>query len=774
MARESKQDRISRVHSEALTEFNDISTALWNERQLNREDRRFAIIPGAMYEGPLGEMFANRPRMEINKILKAGVRITSEYRNNQMDVRFESKDGTDAGKLAITCEGLYRADEANSGAQEAFLNAFDEALYGGFGAVRLRNVMEDELDPENENQRILIEPIVDADISVYFDLDAKRQDKRDATRCFVIYSMTRAAYKAKYGIDPSSWPRNTQANTFNWVEGDFVYLAEYYRVEISKETVREYTLFGGMTREIIVEDTDDDEIVTLEATSDPALTTERKRKTRVVHKYLMDGQRIIEDYGIIAGKNIPIVPVYGIRAFIDGIERCQGIVRVAKDPARLKNMQVSRLAEIASLSVYEKPIFTPQQMAGHELGWSRDNIDNNSVMYVNPTFDAQGNPMPVGPIGYTKPPSLPPALAAILQATEIDLQDILGSNQSQEKMVSNISGKAVELIQQRIDQGAYLYIQNMSQAIRRCGEIWLGMACDVYVDRERKMKTLDQTGKASFVDMSEKEMINGKMEYAHDISRAKLDVVVSAGPATSSKRQTTVRDLLSLIAITEDPTEKKNLMAMAMQNMEGEGIEDMRDYYRKYLVMSGIIKPTEEEQKEMAQAQQEQAKPDPQAEYLLANAQKALADAERSKADAAKTMQELSPEAQIIKQQMEREKAAMELQQKQEEIDFQLGQQGFEREKIRLDIERQVLELQARRIELEHQLQIEAMKAQAQIENRPKAVDNSALESVNAQIAALADKLGGDRTQPIVIQSGGSKFEIVRTPKGYAGSVKPE
>jgi hypothetical protein len=35
--------------------------------------------------------------------------------------------------------------------------------------------------------------------------------------------------------------------------------------------------------------------------------------------------------------------VYGKRWFVDNIERCMGHVRLAKDPQRLKNMQLSKL-----------------------------------------------------------------------------------------------------------------------------------------------------------------------------------------------------------------------------------------------------------------------------------------------------------------------------------------------------------------------------------------------------------------------------------------------
>jgi hypothetical protein len=77
----------------------------------------------------------------------------------------------------------------------------------------------------------------------------------------------------------------------------------------------------------------------------------------------MDGRQVLEDCGRIAGKHIPIVPFYGRRWYVDGIERFMGHVRLAKDPQRIKNMQLSKLAEISAQSSTEKPIFTPEQIA---------------------------------------------------------------------------------------------------------------------------------------------------------------------------------------------------------------------------------------------------------------------------------------------------------------------------------------------------------------------------------------------------------------------------
>jgi len=84
--------------------------------------------------------------------------------------------------------------------------------------------------------------------------------------------------------------------------------------------------------------------------------------------------------------------------------------------------------------------------------------------------------------------------------------------------------------------------------------------------------------------------------------------------------------------ITQDPETLQVLGAMAMMNMEGEGISEVRDYFRHKLIKMGVVKPTDEELKEL-QAEQANTPPDPNAEFLAASADQAAAQAVKARAD---------------------------------------------------------------------------------------------------------------------------------------------
>ena len=92
-----------------------------------------------------------------------------------------------------------------------------------------------------------------------------------------------------------------------------------------------------------------------------------------------------------------------------------------------------------------------------------------------------------------------------------------------------------------------------------------------------------------------------------------------------------------MLAITSDPETQQVLQAMAMMNMEGEGISEVRDFFRQKLVRMGVVKPTEEEAQALMAAMQGQPG-DPNALFLAAAAEEASAKAAKARADVVATV----------------------------------------------------------------------------------------------------------------------------------------
>lgn len=646
MGRRSNSEKLRETHKRLMREFDRAYESQWADRKLSIRDREFCFLAGSQWSEQDSRQFENRPKVEINKVNLSVTRIYNEYRNSRVTVDFVPKPGADE-RNADVCDGLYRADEQDSFAQEAYDNAFEEAVSGGRGAWRYRAIYDDEEEEDETRQRIAIEPIFEADRNVWWGVESRRQDKSDAKRCWVITGLTREAYEEEYGEEaPASFPTMDSGSSFAWTTPDLVYIAEAYEIEKVKETVRVFLDVLGETEE---------EHAQSEFEADPDLedflaatgwreVRQVDRKRRKVHKYIIDGQRVIEDQGYIAGKHIPIVQVFGKRLFFRGAEHAMGHARHAVDPQRIKNMQVSAMLEAANRSAVSKPVLDQEEIEGFYEEWRTDNVNQYPLLRKNTLRDLSGNPI-VKPLEYTQPPAVAPAMAALLQITETDLQDILGRQQEGEALLSNQSGKAVELVQQRLDMLPFIYTSNFAKGLRRGGEIWLSMARELYVEQGRTMRSIGKANDAEMIELKKpmKDRKSGEVYLHADLSKASFDVVSDVGPSSSSAKAAAVRALVDLMQVVPDPETQSLLGWSAVQNVEGEGIADVKKYARKKLLAMGIVEPTEEEAQEMqAAAAAQQQTPDPQAILMMSAAQQAEAEAAKARADTVLTVAKAS------------------------------------------------------------------------------------------------------------------------------------
>lgn len=663
---ETKEQRLRKVHDRAMERFDRCYSSQMEIRLRCVQDRRFAFVEGAQFEGDLGEQFENRPRFEINKLQQSIIRLISEYRNNRVSVDFRPADLDTSDETAEFLDGLYRGDEQDSAAQEAYDTAFEEGVTGGMGAWRLVNQYEnDDADDEgaedDDRRRICIEPIPDADNSVFFDIDAKRYDKRDATFAFVVSGMQAPAWEDLSGevasVVVSEWQKRrkaagsitsfdkvTRMTAYDWYTPDVIYVSEYFELEEIPEVVNFYeNPLSGETQKLKPKRMEKDDFEQAEAdllAQGFRLVRTKKLKRRVVHKYLIDGNKVLEDCGVIAGKYIPIVPFYAKRQFVDNIERIQGHIRLGTDLQRLYNMVLSMLGELTTYSWVEKPVLTPGQIAGHEETWALDPVKRFPYLVVNPTIAPDGSDLGVPALQYTKAPNIPPALAALLQLIGVDLKEILNTGSDQQQVVSNISAKAVELIQNRLDMQTFIYMDNFKKSMKRSGEIWLSMAQDLYDEEERPMRIVNEDGTDDIVKLREKSLDKkGAVVMANDPGSGNFKVIADVGPSYTTRRDGTVRAVTGMLQFVQDPADQAVLTSVAVKNMEGEGLEPVKKYFRGKLLALGLEKPTDQEQEEMAASQQAQP-PDAQQVFLLAEAQKSAALAEKAQADAQKALAE--------------------------------------------------------------------------------------------------------------------------------------
>lgn len=642
-----KSDRLKKVHEDALRRLDlvtedegvDTTASQLGVRARSVAMRRFVNIPGAQWDWDVNGDFRNRIRMEVNKVALACTRIKNEYRNNRVEAKFLPSDGSDADDLADQCAGRFRADTASVVGRGARDTMLDEMVDGGFGAVRLR------VDDEYEGKPyICLEPINDAALSVYFDPNSTMEDKSDARWCVVITAMTREAYEAEYGETHADVGDPVYSPRYAWETVKDRKVAEYFVVEDHKQTVLVFEGIDGKTIEEIPEDEiDDDLMAEMEAQGYTQLDPIKEEVCRVV-KYVISGSGVLEDRVVIPGKSIPVVPAYAHRTVIEGKEYWHGHPTQAMDAQILLNLQVSMYAYIAAKTGgaegRSRPVVLAEQVLPFQKYW--DGSEDYSFLPVATVRNAAGDPQPMGPLAYTQPMQIPPAVEALAAVADINLKETLGNPENAEQIEPNTSGKAISLIQGRIDMQTFGYIDAMAKAERRIAEVWLGMAAEVYSEYGRKLKIVDEDDNRASVEVGKPigfDKNTGKIKREFDLSQAEFDIEVEVGPTSSSKRAAVVNTLGQLVGQIADPQTQQVISHQILMNIEGEGMGEIREWSRMQLVRMGVVQPNEEEKKMLAEEQQGQ-QPDPQTMLAGAMAQEATAKAQKAEADTGRAVAE--------------------------------------------------------------------------------------------------------------------------------------
>lgn len=638
------------VLARALARYDAIAEAQAEVRAQSLAARRFVTIPGAQWDDEWGDSFPDAVKMEVNKVGRGVEKIERDYRENRIVPDFRPDGKLADSDTADTLDGLHRADSYRYKSQQARDNAVFEAIAGGFGAYRLTTEWDDESDPQNDALRINPAALItDADQSVFFDLNAKLYDKSDARFAFVRVSMTRAAFEEEFEEATAvDWPETRLARAQDWFTPDTVAVAEYYEIEEAKDTlwILTYTLSGEQKR-LWASELADGELAALKR--DGWQASKQRRKRCRVHKYILSGAEILEDCGLIAGERIPIVPVYGKRYFVDGVERWKGHVQDKMDPQRLYNANISRLAETAMIAPREVPIFAAEQMdPAIDALWSQANSKRYPYLLVNPLIDpATGQIISAGPIGSVKPADVPPTTAALIQIANNDLleEQVDGA----EQVKANTSAEAMDIAATRIDAKSGIYLDNIRQSVQCEGEIYFGMAREVYAEEGREIETMTEDGDDGVAVLkSLKTDPTGDARVINDFTNARYKVIVSVSEATATRRDKTVRSMLRTAEVANaagDAELAQAAILTAILNQDGEGINEFQEFSRRRALAIGLVKPTEEEAQAAAEAEQAPI-PDPMADLANAQAKDFLASAEKKLAEVpltrAKTLETLA------------------------------------------------------------------------------------------------------------------------------------
>jgi hypothetical protein len=595
-------------------------------------------------------------RGQFDVLRKAGRQIMADLRANPVQVNFVPKSESREDGADIL-DGLYLTDDRANTSLEAYDNATGEAVVCGVGAWELYTAYASNRAGV-DHQIICRRPIYEANNNCFWDPNAKRLDKSDATYVSILNAYSPDGYKelveelcnesSEDGIketrserkkreriearNPSSFASPEQSYAFPWTGSgnDIVYVVSFYHRRKIKDKV--ITFSDPLGQPLTLRESDLESVMDELIDDGYTIQSEREITRWEVRKYIASGDRILNgkmgkngerEGEVIAGENIPVVPTYGERAFIEGEEHYEGITRLAKDPQRLRNFQLSYLADIVSRSPRPKPIFSPEQIQGFEFMYEENGADSNYPYLLQNRLAGDGQPLPIGPVAVMPEQTIPQALMASIELSRQAVEDVANPGLPQDIADPDLSGKAVNALTNRLDQQSIVYQQNLKHAKRRDAEIYASMAVEVYdAPREVTLTSADgSTKKVKIMEMVQ-DSKTGELVALNDLTNTEYDVYADIGPSYASKKEQTIEQLTAMATSLAqvDPMMSKMLMLQTLTLVNGVDMEPVRKYARKQLILAGIFEPETEEEEAMLQEAKSQ-QPPPDANMVLAQAE---------------------------------------------------------------------------------------------------------------------------------------------------------
>ena len=607
-------------------------------RQRCNEDMRFIGVDGGMWEGFLEETYSEenkRVMLEIDITSEDVMRFIGEWTLNRANVNFTPDDKSTTEEEAELLSGIYRSDfKDNDGQLSQDLAVFETAI-SGFGAFEMTPKFVDEEDPENENQEIVWTPINNAFNHVMFDENAVRVDKADANRVTKLTTFSRDAFEDKYpGKEPSDAyvPEKTH---FEWSTRDVIWVATRYEIRVESTDIQVWeNIELGQVKAFKEEDDMAEELKGLGWNK----VRERKMDLKTVWQSVFTGLEFLQEPKKIAGKFLPIIPMYGYRTYVDNKEHTHGLVRKKKDPQRTFNMGISKMAEASASSGESLPIFTRKQIEKLEAEW----VDQSAAYRViNDIMDGNGNPIVSGPVGYTPVNQLDPNTMAAMEIVSNVMQRQTG-NAPQDSVNPVASGKAIDALENRQNMSTQPIKDNIQQSIKHSGKVYRSMAGDVYTRTQMK-KVLGLNGQVKLEQLNSMSLDpSGNPIMINDLSKGRFGVDVELTPQYESQKRATVESIERVIEkLPENSQYFAPVLAMWMENITGIGLKPLKEFNRKLMLRQGLVEPDNDEEIQLLEQLSQQTDPQDElaaaaTEQQRAEAQNLLASSKNKEADTKK------------------------------------------------------------------------------------------------------------------------------------------
>jgi hypothetical protein len=486
-------------------------------------------------------MDAGRPCVSFDELSQYVNAIVNEVRANPRGVQFAPTGPGTSEQVADFYGDKMREIEYRSHANLAYTTAFESAVQGGYGFVRVTSeFMSDSVD----RQELVIKPVMDPN-TILPNWGFQRPDLSDMTRCFVLEKRSIAEFRQQF-------PR-AKVQSFEGYEKD-----ESYRGWLDEKNillVEDWRVTPTMVKLLLVQPPPvapppgtfgfrppqapapftirEDQWHTMPAGS----TVLRTREAMVpkVTQQLVNGVEVLSETSW-PGPFIPIAGCMGRVLYVDDAGMTNRLlmsaVQLALEPyMAFCFVATSEMEVIGTITknpywAYENQL-SPDQEA--EIAKSL----HEPVAVLKAKAVIEGLPGQLAPLPVRNPMALDLSGYAMLrEETRRSIQSAMATNflPTQAQGRNEKSGKALEKIDQARLKGSFHFVDHFEMMLRHVGCI-CEAAMDTIYDTEREVlvrKADDKTEQVWINSPSRKDALNLKGNYA---------VTVSSGPSVDSTRE---------------------------------------------------------------------------------------------------------------------------------------------------------------------------------------------------------------------------------------------
>jgi len=600
-----------------------------------------------------------RPALTVDQLSQFVHQVANDIRMNTPTINIIPA-GTEANiETANIFKGLIRNIEYISSADDAYDTASLNSIKCSIGFIRIDH---DYVNDKSFEQELLIKREVNP-LSILIDCDSTACDGRDMKHATILDSILVSEFKNQFkGKEPNSFG---ESDSKEKKDDEYVTIAEYFEFDETTKTI-------GINELGEVEDVIDGKVY----------KSTRTVKGKIVKRYKLSGSDVLEET-TFPGKYIPIVPVYGEEAWIDGKRNIFSLIRKSKQAQQMYNLWKSLETELLQKQPNAPIMVAEGQIEDYAEDWKNP---SKAMALRYKTTDAAGNPAPAPQ--RLAPPTIPTGVVGAARSSVDDIKATMGLyNASIGARSNETSGVAIQARNQEGDVATFHFNDNLIRSITQVGRILVCAAPEIY-DTARIVRIIGEE------DEPQEVGINGQVaedqEEVYDLTKGIYDVRVVTGAPFTTRRQEAVAFFSDIVA--KQPDLMQVMGDLLFKNMDFAGAPAMAERMKKVIGAANPQLLEDDKQKEVDPEKQQMAVALEQGQQMIQGLQA--------------QMQEMATDAQT-----EIDTLQMEIDNKEKELEIKAGAEiskvAVEERKMKIEVLK--VQIERKKADDEHRFKMAAL-----------------------------------------------------------------